>query len=146
MVICGNVLLVTVVLFQREFVIPDNLVNFLPAERTTQLEPVWTDLCLSLPFIISYAYSMVLPVCLLQVHISSKPEQRTYLDPNTPSIFNSIYGLCATCTPVCFSATTKTLKSNRASCSGRAYSYVYKREAVPVGSGTHWSNYPNWDT
>ena len=126
-VICGKVLLVTVFSFQREFVVSDNPVNFLLAERTTELGPMLTDLFLSRAFILSYAYSIVLPVFLLQDYISSKPEQRMHLDPNTPGI-NSYYGLCASCTPVCFSATIKTLKTNRLTAlAGHILTFVYVR-------------------
>ncbi len=66
---CGKVLHVTVISFQRGFIVPDP-VNFLLAARMTQLGPVLADLRLSRPSLFCYAYSSVLPVCLLQVYIS----------------------------------------------------------------------------
>ncbi len=150
MVICRKVLLVTVISSQRGFIVSDNPVKFLPAERMTQLGPMLTDLSLLRPLLFGYVYSIVLPVCSLQVHIPLKPKRRTYLDPNTPRIFNSIYGLCASCTPICFSATTKILKTNTGSWVGRVLLRfvlcTYTREAVLAGSGTNQSNYPTRDT
>ncbi len=67
MVICGKVLLVSVSSFQRGFIVSDNPVNSLLAERMTQLGPVLTDSSLSRSLNFSYAYSMVLPVCCCRI-------------------------------------------------------------------------------
>ncbi len=108
----------------------------LPAKGKTQLGPVLTDIFLSCAFTFSYTNS----ICYQYVYCRSTPrwsQIKGHISTLTHLVYlNFYYRLCAICTPVCFSAKTKTIKTNSDFWFGWAYPYIYKRGGIMVRSGT----------